>query len=303
MNKRVLAGGFVILCGLLAFVTGPGWAADETGWVTDFEAAKAAAAKENKDLLVDFTGSDWCGWCIKLKKEVFDQDVFKKEAPKSFVLVELDFPKTKELDAKLKEQNEKLMQKFGIQGFPTILLMDSKGEVYGRTGYRDGGPEKYLEHLTKLKTSKAKMPELLAQAEKAEGVEKAKLLDQYLELAAETGKAEGLEAKVEEIMKLDAENKAGLKGKYGIRKKMAEVQEAETPDAAMAKVEAIIKEFAPKGEELQKILLIKGQIFAAKNDKAGMLAQFKAAKEAAPESDLAKKIDEFLKQQAQEKKE
>ena len=64
-------------------------------WVSDFEKAKASAAKEGKDLLIDFTGSDWCSWCIKLRKEVFDLDAFKAAGPKNFVLVEIDFPQNK----------------------------------------------------------------------------------------------------------------------------------------------------------------------------------------------------------------
>ena len=64
-------------------------------WVSDFEKAKTTAAAEGKDLLIDFTGSDWCGWCIKLRKEVFDLDAFKAAGPKNFVLVEIDFPQNK----------------------------------------------------------------------------------------------------------------------------------------------------------------------------------------------------------------
>ena len=78
-----------------------GWAlastlfADDKLWVNEFEKAKQTAATEGKDLLMDFTGSDWCGWCIRLHKEVFDLDAFKTAAPKNFVLVELDYPNDK----------------------------------------------------------------------------------------------------------------------------------------------------------------------------------------------------------------
>src|SRR6185369_16163584 len=93
------------------------------------------------------TGSDWCGWCIKLRGEVFDLDPFKAAAPKKFVLVELDYPRQKELPAELKAQNEKLQQEYKIQGFPTIYVMDAEGKPVAKTGYQAGGPEKYLEHL------------------------------------------------------------------------------------------------------------------------------------------------------------
>ena len=125
-------------------------------WLTDLEAAKKQAAAEKKDILVDFTGSDWCGWCIRLKKEVFDQPEFA-EAAKKFVLVELDFPNKKPQSDEVKAKNRAAQKTYGITGFPTILLMDAQGEVYARTGYQAGGPEKYVTHLQEL--SKKNTPE------------------------------------------------------------------------------------------------------------------------------------------------
>ncbi|GAA5127890.1 thioredoxin family protein [Luteolibacter yonseiensis] len=120
-------------------------------WETDYEVAKKRAKDEKKDILVDFTGSDWCGWCIKLKKEVFDKPEFQEYAKKHLVMLELDFPRKKQLPAKEKEQNEKLSQEFQIEGFPTILLLKASGREIARTGYQEGGPEKYIEHLKGLK--------------------------------------------------------------------------------------------------------------------------------------------------------
>ena len=118
-------------------------------WLTDLDEAKKVAAKEKKDILVDFTGSDWCGWCIKLKKEVFDLPAFEA-ATKKFVLVELDFPNKKPQSDEVKAKNRAAQKTYGITGFPTILLMDAQGEVYARTGYQAGGPEKYVAHLQEL---------------------------------------------------------------------------------------------------------------------------------------------------------
>jgi thioredoxin-related protein len=119
-------------------------------WETDLEVAKKRAKDENKEILADFTGSDWCGWCIKLKKEVFDQPEFQEYAKKHLVMLELDFPRKKELPAKEKEQNEKLSEEFKVEGFPTVLLINAKGKEIGRTGYQEGGPAKYVEHLKEL---------------------------------------------------------------------------------------------------------------------------------------------------------
>jgi len=101
-------------------------------------------------MLLDFTGSDWCGWCIKLKKEVFTKAAFKKYADAELVLVELDFPRNKPQSQEIKEQNEALAKKYGIRGFPTIVLLSPEGELVGKTGYRRGGAEAYVKHLEEL---------------------------------------------------------------------------------------------------------------------------------------------------------
>ena len=147
------------------------------GWTSDFKAAKAQAAKEGKDLLIDFTGSDWCGWCIKLNKEVFKHDAFKNGVKDKFVLVELDFPRDKsKLDEATQAQNKELGEKYGVRGYPTILLTDAEGRPYAKTGYRRGGPEAYVTHLDEFQASRIKRDESFAAAAKLEGVEKAKAL-------------------------------------------------------------------------------------------------------------------------------
>ena len=115
--------------------------------MTDFEAAQAKAAEIEKPMLLDFSGSDWCGWCIKLDKEVFSKEVFQEYAESELVLVELDFPRSKPQSEELKAQNQALAQKYGVQGFPTIILLSPDGELIARTGYRRGGAEAYVAHL------------------------------------------------------------------------------------------------------------------------------------------------------------
>ncbi len=121
-----------------------------SGWHDDFEAAKTAAAKDKKPILLDFTGSDWCGWCIKLDKEVFSKKEFKDYAKDNLVLATVDFPNEKHQSKKLKEQNEALAKKYGVEGYPTILLVDADGKKIAQTGYQEGGPAKYVEHLKEL---------------------------------------------------------------------------------------------------------------------------------------------------------
>ena len=130
----------------------------DTDWGTDFEEAKAQAKESGKPILVNFTGSDWCGWCIKLHKEVFSKDAFKSYAKDNLILFEADFPRSKKLDEAVKLQNEKLAEKHEIRGFPTVLLLDAEGEVLAKTGYQRGGAKKYVEHLKELIAENTKEP-------------------------------------------------------------------------------------------------------------------------------------------------
>jgi len=132
VRRFVLAGMASVFLGLFA-MAGFGRAEDSL-WQTDFEAAKTKAKAEKKLLLVDFTGTGWCKACKVLKKEILDQDAFKNEAPKQFVLVEVDFPSDRSKQTtKLKAQNVKLAKAYKIEAYPTVLLMDADGQVIAKT--------------------------------------------------------------------------------------------------------------------------------------------------------------------------
>ncbi|WP_309385228.1 thioredoxin family protein [Cerasicoccus frondis] len=120
------------------------------GWVTDYQGALAEAKKDGKAVLIDFTGSDWCGWCKKLDKEVFDQAAFEEYAEQNLVRVYLDFPSNKPQTETLKNQNEELAKQYGVQGFPTILVLNSDGDALAKIGYQRGGAEKYVETLKEI---------------------------------------------------------------------------------------------------------------------------------------------------------
>jgi thioredoxin-related protein len=121
------------------------------GWMTDFEKAKAKAKADNKYLLIDFSGSDWCGWCIKLDKEVFSTKAFQAYAKDNLVLMLADFPSDKSKQSEeVQKQNEQLKNEFPIPGFPTVYILSPEGKTLAKTGYRNGGPEAYVEHLKKL---------------------------------------------------------------------------------------------------------------------------------------------------------
>lgn len=121
-------------------------------WKTDYKAALEEAAKEKKLVLLDFTGSDWCGWCIKLDKETFSKPEFKNFASKNLVLVEVDFPQNKSQSTDVKKQNEELKTKFGVQGYPSLVLLDSTGkEIIRNVGYLPGGPDAFIAWVNKAR--------------------------------------------------------------------------------------------------------------------------------------------------------
>lgn len=125
----------------------------KTGWLDNYEQAQKQAKAENKLLLLDFTGSDWCSWCIRLDKEVFSRPEFVEYARKNLVLMEVDFPRGKPITSRVRRQNERLADKHGIQVFPTIVVLDGNGRKLGELGYMPGGPIAFIAELEKLRKS------------------------------------------------------------------------------------------------------------------------------------------------------
>jgi len=126
--------------------------AAEATWLTDLPKAQAQAKTENKIVLLDFTGSDWCGWCIKFRKEVLDSAEFQTYAAKNVVLVELDYPSKKAQTADLKKANAALKDKYKIDGFPTLVVLDKSGKEIGRqVGYAPGGAKAFIAQLEGFK--------------------------------------------------------------------------------------------------------------------------------------------------------
>jgi protein disulfide-isomerase len=119
----------------------------DLNWHINLEEAVEVAQSENKNILVNFTGSDWCIWCMRLSDEVFSKEEFADYAEDNLVLVKLDFPRKMKLPESEQEYNYNLMYKYGVRGFPTILLMDSEGNLVKATGYIKGGAKNYIKHI------------------------------------------------------------------------------------------------------------------------------------------------------------
>jgi thioredoxin-related protein len=126
--------------------------AAEPQWLTNTAAAVTQAKKDNKMVLLDFTGSDWCGWCIKFKQEALDTKEFSDYAAKNLVLVEVDFPNNKPQSDQLKKTNQALATHYKVDGYPTFVVLSKDGREIGRQdGYAEGGAKAFIAKLEEFK--------------------------------------------------------------------------------------------------------------------------------------------------------
>ena len=295
MKKLIAVGALLTCLGAAAMAGGE-------GWTSDFEAAKKQAAEGKMDLLMDFTGSDWCVWCTRLNDEVFSKDAFKKGVKDKFVLVELDFPRDQsKVTPEVKAQNEKLRDKYQIQGYPTIILSDSKGLPYATSGYRPNGPEKYVENLDKLIQTRVDRDKAFEKAKGSEGVEKAKALYSGLK-AMKDLPDEMLKSfygdVIEEIKKLDPKDETGIVKKEKEAKQLEEIGNktvgmlrGQDFDGAMSYLDKAVKEAGFEGEVKQEALAMKILILANQGKLAEAIKMLDEIKKIAPDSELSGDLD------------
>lgn len=122
-------------------------------WLTDFEQAKKTASDQDKNIIIVFSGSDWCAPCIKLDKNIWQSESFKNEAAKDWVLVKANFPRKKanELSKEQTEHNRKLADKYNIEGsFPLVVILDKNGKLLGKMGFKNVSPEEYIKMIHAL---------------------------------------------------------------------------------------------------------------------------------------------------------
>ena len=141
MKKLAALAAMLVFGAVLSAGTPP-------GWTDNFAKAQQQAKEENRPVLVLFTGSDWCGWCIKLRKEVLSKAEFKKfAAERKLVLVYLDFPRKSKISAEAKKRNSQLAVQYKVRGYPTTILFGADGKELGRI---PGFSKQYIEALTQM---------------------------------------------------------------------------------------------------------------------------------------------------------
>jgi protein disulfide-isomerase len=124
--------------------------AKEVAWTTDFPKAQALAKQTKRPIFMLFTGSDWCKWCVKLEREVFEDPDFIEKTAGKYVFVMVDRPRRKKLDPALEAANAKLCDKYQIDGYPTVLILNPAGDVIGEVGYEKGGGKGFLKELNSV---------------------------------------------------------------------------------------------------------------------------------------------------------
>ena len=199
------------------------------GWLTDMDAARKEAAERKKNLMIEFTGSDWCAPCMQLRANVLTKPDFQQEARKNFVLLELDYPRRKKQSAEVKAANRKLAEQYGVTSFPTIVFADASGKPFG--GFVGGRPrEDVMKAMQDALKNKEALQMVEAEVAKASTDEaKVAALMEVLKLAPKDYVDNFYGDVKAEIKKLDKDDKSGLKAADAhadqLKKEQKEVQD------------------------------------------------------------------------------
>lgn len=316
MWRLLCASLAVLLIGSVQLEAGP----SKINWLTSYENALTRGKQEKKPILIFFTGSDWCGWCQKLDKEVLTTQEFYQVAGDQFVFLLVDFPLKSSLDSTVVAQNRELQKKFDVKGFPTLVIIDDEQQTIGVTGYRQGGPASYAEHLLKMvqdfKKYKKDLSLLTQNPRDAKALEplyeKARalgckedaekilllglkapdnrffLLERFRQLA-DKGLIHSTEAHItrQELLAKDPANELKTHYEVAVIEFEAFAEEMENgnyaAEIAVAPLIAYIERFGPKDEaNLWKLHMIVAQVYLDKNKKEEAVRHAKASLNSAP---------------------
>ena len=235
-------------------------------WQNDVDKAAQVALKDGKDILLLFTGAPWDKFSENLETEVLSKEDFITEISGDFVLVKMDFPKVK--DPRADEQPRyKWAERYGVTTYPTVVLVDATMKPFAITGYEAGGVQNYLGKLSEYRRARQIRDDNLAKAAKAKGAEKAKYLDKALSGMDEIIVPIYYADEIEQIVKLDADDKLGLRSKWNaeedaemrkiIMTDLMLVARVEKPENAVKLIDQVMAEIAFPIEQKLEVLQIK----------------------------------------------
>lgn len=258
---------------LFALVPAASWA--DEGWLEDFDTAKKAAAASGKPILVDITGSDWCPPCQQMEAEVFSRSNFLPAASSKYVLLRLDYPRNTAQPEKIRAQNKQLADRYPFEGFPTFLLMDAQGMLFGQhTGYLGGGVQAFLTMTKGLETQKTVLTGLVDAVKKAAaGPSRAKAQDALFRQAEAWSLVSQYGDLPLKIVQEDKDNQAGLKARYQVynayNRLLATWAEGSDYRKAAADLEALAAKAEAWPDLRQRLLFTEGMVWwNALNDEA-----------------------------------
>jgi thioredoxin-related protein len=264
MKHSVLLPALLLLT---ATAIRPAAAQHGPAWTIDLDAALARAATSGKDVLLVFTGSDWCAPCKQLAKEVWTVEEFTKTAAERYELVVIDSPRKKDtLDAATVAKNEALRERFAVNSWPSVFLVDALGRPFARTkDYRPGGPAQYLEHLQQLQAAKARRDAALAKANDAKGPARAALLDEALLHCGEFVPMAPYAALVDDLLAADPKDESTVAARWRARR-ASDALEVELPKLGqagnwkefVARIDAFLAEHRADPLVMQKTLFWHG---------------------------------------------
>ncbi len=252
---------------------------DHGAWNPDLIAAQKLAREQKKDLLIEFTGSDWCAPCMRLWKETLSQEKFQTEAGKSYVLVVMDHPRdASKMTPELKKQSDEQHERYAVNRWPTFFLADAEGRPYARLDdYSTNGTEAWLAVFAKLQENKAKRDAAFEQAEKLEGPAKAKKIDEALSVCGEFCPTALYGKEIDAIAAADKDDTTGLVHRW-VGKRAADQLEIDLPklgqagkwEELVARIDKFLAEGKPDAAVKQKALYWQGVGFGrlGKKDEA-----------------------------------
>ena len=283
---------------------------DDGIWTVNMDFAKKIAKEKDLNLLILFTGSDWCHWCKKLNEEVFSQDEFQQDVVKQFVPVKLDFPSAVKFPEEIRKSYEAEMKKYGVRGYPTVVLTDCEGNAFAVCGYQPGGAEGYLTLLNNLVDGKKELEAKVAELKDGDAAAASELyniLEEYSEKFKDAPCVkEGLKKYYDICRAKCPEISRALEREEKIKQRLAEIDEQykigegydpseatpEKVEQAVADYEALINSFALEGEKKQEILLKIALAYTIVQEDEKAQEYLDKAVEAAPDSEFAGMIKE-----------
>jgi thioredoxin-related protein len=250
----------------------------EDAWTENISQAIEKAAEDDKDLLLLFTGSDWCPPCKKLEAEVLSNEDFQTEITKHFVLVKFDYPRNSDQDEMIAEQNKEWAAKFGVDSFPTIFLVDQALKPYAIAGYEEGGFQNYLGLLEESRQVRVNRDEKLRLADGKQGLERARLLDDAISELREEIVSLYYPEIVAEIVELDSSDELGLRTKWNasqeleMRKMMMTdlmmISRLEKPQRAIEFIDEVLSEIEFPAKDRLEIMQMKLNLVRQLDDNA-----------------------------------